>query len=280
MRLALLSDIHGNPLALDAVLADIQNQGEVDGYWVLGDFAALGYDPVTPLEKLVALPQASFTRGNTDRYVMTGDLPIQPERVLQDRTLLPQVIEAARSFSWTRGYLSATGWLDWLMNLPLEVRLTLPDGTRVLGVHASPGRDDGSGIQSTHSDNQLERRLASCEADLVLVGHTHIPLDRQVGKRRVINLGSISNPITPGLQATYALLDANEQGYRIQLREVDYDHEAVIKAIKSSRHPTPSFLIGFMRGERISSSDPGFFQAGRGAEKPKEKEATNISKQG
>ena len=76
MRLALFSDIHGNPLALDAVLADIQRQGEVDAYWVLGDFAALGYDPVTPLEYLIALPNASFTRGNTDRYVVTEDLPI------------------------------------------------------------------------------------------------------------------------------------------------------------------------------------------------------------
>ncbi|MHB8595802.1 MAG: metallophosphoesterase family protein [Ktedonobacteraceae bacterium] len=151
MRLAILSDIHGNPLALDAVLTDIQSQGKVDAYWVLGDFAALGYDPVTPLEKVTALPHASFTRGNTDRYVVTGDLPIQPERVLHDPTLLPQIIEAVRSFSWTRGYLSAAGWLDWLVNLPLKVRVTLPDSTRVLGVHASPGRDDGSGIQSTHS---------------------------------------------------------------------------------------------------------------------------------
>jgi len=271
MRLAILSDIHGNPLALDAVLTDIQNQGKVDVYWVLGDFAALGYDPVTPLEKVTALPHASFTRGNTDRYVVTGDLPVQPESVVQDPTLLPQVIEAVRSFSWTRGYLSATGWLGWLANLPLEVRLTLPDGTRVLGVHASPGRDDGSGIQSTHSDDQLERRLAACEADLVLVGHTHVSLDRQVGKRRVINLGSISNPVTPGLQATYALLDADEQGYAIQLRRVDYDQEAVIKAIEQSCHPTPSFLTSFMRGERVTSSDPGFFQAGRRAENQKEK---------
>src|SRR5882724_4463948 len=106
MRLAILSDIHGNPLALDAVLTDIQNQGKVDVYWVLGDFAALGYDPVTSLEKVTALPHASFTRGNTDRYVVTGDLPVQPESVVQDPTLLPQVIEAVRSFSWTRGYLS------------------------------------------------------------------------------------------------------------------------------------------------------------------------------
>jgi predicted phosphodiesterase len=271
MRLAILSDIHGNPVALDAVLADIQSQGEVDAYWVLGDFAALGYDPVTPLEKLTALSHASFTRGNTDRYVVTGDLPVQPEKALEDPALLPQVIEAARSFSWTRGYVSAAGWLDWLTNLPLEVRLTLPDGTRLLGVHASPGRDDGAGIQSKHSDGKLEQRLAGCEADLVIVGHTHVPLDRQVGRIHVINLGSISNPVTSGLQATYVLLDADVNGYSIQLRRVDYDREAVIKAIEQSRHPTPSFLIGFMRGERVTSSDPGFFQAGRHAENQGEK---------
>jgi len=121
MRLAMLSDIHGNPLALDAVLADIQSQGGVDTYWMLGDFAAPGYDPLAPLEKLAALPHASFTRGNTDRYVMTDDLPIPPEKALEDSALLPQIIELARSFSWARGYLSAAGWLDWLMNLPLEV---------------------------------------------------------------------------------------------------------------------------------------------------------------
>ena len=269
MRLAILSDIHGNPIALDAVLADILNQGEVDASWVLGDFAALGYDPVTPLEKLTALPHASFTRGNTDRYVVTEDLPLPPEKALEDPALLPQIIEATRSFSWTRGYLSAAGWLHWLSNLPLEVRLTLPDGTRLLGVHAAPGRDDGPGIQPNHSDEQLEQRLTGYEADVVIVGHTHVPMDRQVGKIRIINLGSVSNPITPGLQATYALLDADEYGYHIQIRRVGYDHEAVIKAIEQSRHPTPSFLMGFMRGERILSSDPGFFQAGRRAKNQK-----------
>jgi len=55
------------------------------------------------------------------------------------------------------------------------------------------------------------------------------------------------------------------------LRRVDYDREAVIKAIEQSRHPTPSFLIGFMRGERVTSSDPGFFQAGRHAKNRGEK---------
>ncbi|HLY29589.1 MAG TPA: metallophosphoesterase family protein [Ktedonobacterales bacterium] len=269
MRLVILSDIHGNPLALDAVLADIQRQGEIDAYWALGDFAALGYDPVTPLETITSLPHASFTRGNTDRYVVTEDLPVPPKKALEEPALLAQVIEATRSFSWTRGYVSAAGWLDWLTTLPLEVRLTLPDGTRVLGVHAAPGRDDGPGLHPKHSDGELEQRLAGCEAEVVIVGHTHVPMDRRVGGIRAINLGSVSNPVTPGLQATYVLLEADAQGYSIQLRRVEYDREAVIKAIEQARHPTPSFLIGLMRGERITPSDPGFFQAGRRAKNQK-----------
>jgi predicted phosphodiesterase len=256
MRLAVFSDVHGNPLALNAVL---------------GDFAAIGYDPVTPLETISALPHVSCTRGNTDRYVVTEDLPVSPEKALEEPALLPQVIEATRSFSWTRGYVSAAGWLDWLASLPLEVRLTLPDGTRVLGVHASPGRDDGPGLHPTHGDDDVAQRLAGCKADVVVVGHTHVPMDRQVGQRRVINLGSVSNPVTSGLQATYALLEADAEGHHIQLRRVDYDREAVIKAIELARHPASGFLIGLMRGERITSSDPGFFQAGRQAQNRKKR---------
>ena len=90
------------------------------------------------------------------------------------------------------------------------------------------------------------------------------------GTDHVVNLGSVSNPVTSGLQATYVLVDADEHGYNIQLRRVDYDREAVIHAIEQSHHPTSSFLIGFMRGERALSSDPGFFEAGRRAKNQKE----------
>src|SRR5262249_42231205 len=94
---------------------------------------------------------------------------------------------------------------------------------------------------STARANWRSDWLAGCEADVVIVGHTHVPLDRQIGSIRAINLGSVSNPVTPGLQATYVLLEADAQGYSIQLRRVEYDREAVIKAIEQARHPTPSF---------------------------------------
>ena len=75
MRLAVFSDVHGNLVALEAVLADIEAQGGVDGYWGLGDLAALGPEPVAVLERLAQLPNACFTRRNTERYVVTGQRP-------------------------------------------------------------------------------------------------------------------------------------------------------------------------------------------------------------
>src|SRR5687767_10140277 len=101
MRLALLSDTHGNPIAVDAVLEDVGAQGGVDRYWVLGDIVALGYDPVGVLERLTSLPNVRFLQGNTDRYVVTGERPYpQLADVAADSELLPRLVEVARTFAW------------------------------------------------------------------------------------------------------------------------------------------------------------------------------------
>lgn len=248
MRLALLSDVHGNPIALDAVLADIRAGGGADGYWLLGDFVAIGPEPIPVLDHITTLAEARFVRGNTDRYIVTGGRsPRAPTlaTVQTDPQQLATLIEIERSFSWTLGAVTATGWLPWLAALPLEQRLVLPDGTRLLGVHASPGCDDGAGIKVGMDDDALEAMLRNCHADLVVVGHTHIALDRLVGNTRVVNLGSVSNPPVGEPCASYALLDAERSGYRIEQRRVAYDGEAVIAAIHRSGHPTAAFLTHF-----------------------------------
>jgi predicted phosphodiesterase len=258
VRLALLSDIHGNPIALDAVLEDIQAQGGVDAHWVLGDLAAIGHDPLAALERLSALPNVCSVRGNTDRYLVTGERPGPTLEAAQaDPRLAPELVEVAGSFAWTQGYLTATGWLDWLAGLPLERRLTLPDGTRLLGVHARPGSDDNPGLHPALSDAELGALLAGCEADLVCVGHTHWPLDRRAGGVRAVNLGSVSNPMTPDLRASYVLLDADASGYRLQHRQVDYDRDAVIEALQRSRHPAGEFIISYFLGQRRPDWDTG-----------------------
>ena len=252
MRIALLSDIHGNPVALDAVLADAQSMA-VETYWVLGDIVAIGPEPVATLERLAGLSDVSYIRGNTDRYVVTGDGPPPSlDEAKADPELVALFAHVTASFAWTRGYISAHGWFDWLAGLPMERRLTLPDGTRLLGVHASPGRDDGEGIHPGRSDAELAELVAHCEADLVCVGHTHEPLNRRVGGVRVVNPGSVSNPLAPDLRASYAVIDATQQGYEINHRRVQYDNSAVVEAVRKSHHPAAEFIISHQLGHRQS----------------------------
>ena len=257
MRLALLADIHGNPIALDAVLADIQAQGGVDGFCFIGDYAALGYDPVTPLERMTALPEAVWVRGNTDRYTVSDALPPPTlEQTQADPALIPILVEVARSFAWTRGYVTASGWYDWLAALPLEHRLTLPDGTRVLLVHAAPGTDDGPGVTLATSPDDLRAMVSGCEADLVVVGHTHWPQDHRIDGVRLVNTGSVSNPWNADLRASYVLLDANPSGYQVSFRRVAYDVDAVIAHLRASRHAALDFILVFFEGRRYGDWIP------------------------
>lgn len=121
MRLALISDIHGNPIALDAVLRDISSQGAVTDYWVLGDLVAQGYDPSGVLARLAELPNAQFVRGNTDRYTLSGNKPVilamllgrhpTPKEVAAPipPELVPGYVITAQGLAWTHGALAATG---------------------------------------------------------------------------------------------------------------------------------------------------------------------------
>jgi predicted phosphodiesterase len=250
MLVALLSDIHGNLVALEAVLADIEQQGGVDAYWVLGDLVALGPDPVGVLERLITLPNVNVTRGNTDRYVCTG---VRPQPTLAEAqanpTLVPRLVEVAGQFAWAQGAVTAAGWFEWLDALPLEWRVTLPDGTRFLGVHAAPGTDDGWGIHPDLTDEALLQLLEGCEADLICTGHTHQPLERRLDNYQVVNLGSVSNPLPPDLRASYVLLQADSHGCEITHRRVEYDRKKVILQLEKIRHPGRTFLTRHFRGE-------------------------------
>lgn len=256
MRYALFADIHGNPIALDAVLADIEVQGGVDGYWVLGDIAPLGHDPAGAIERLVGLPQACFLQGNGDRYITTGALPRAALRnAVGDEARVQELVTGAKGLAWTQGYVTAAGQLDWLTALPTEQRTVLPDGTRMLAVHGIPG-DDETGITPTATDTELQHWLNGCAADLVFVAHTHWPLDRllpateHTSSLRVVNVGSVSNPIVPDLRASYALLDVHPSGHEIRLRSVPYDVGAVLAAIDRSQHPSTAFIRSYFLGER------------------------------
>jgi predicted phosphodiesterase len=248
--MALLADIHGNSIALDAVLADIDARGGADELWVLGDLAAIGPDPIGVLERLASQEGASILQGNTDRYLVTGERPYpQAVHARVDPSLWPGVVEVASSFAWTHGAVVATGWLPWLAALPRQRQALLPDGTRLLGVHIAPGRDEGRGVHPALSPAELASLTKGCEADLVCVAHTHWVMEAEVEGLRVVNVGSVSNPFPPDLRASYVLLEAEPGGIHLEHRRVSYDRQAVIAAVERIGHPDAGYIARHLRGE-------------------------------
>ncbi|MGC4105183.1 MAG: metallophosphoesterase family protein [Thermomicrobiales bacterium] len=252
MRIAVFSDVHGNTVALDAVLAAIAHESgpqPLDGYWIVGDLVALGPGPANAARTLASLPNARFVRGNTDRYVLAGNAPWLPDRIASvqgDGEALEGVLALNASFPWAAGAIATSGHDAWLRAIPLEVRVTLPDGTRVLLVHAAPGTDDGRGIDPEMTDAELAEALASADADLVIVGHTHVPLDRTVEVDgltvRVHNLGSVSLPGTDEHRAMWTLLTADETGYALERRFAAYDIARMKAMFDTVHHPAADAL--------------------------------------
>ena len=249
MRLGIVSDVHGNDVALRAVLADAANC-QVDRWWVLGDLVLSGPRPVETLELLRSLPGVEMLRGNTDRYVLTGEQP-PPHATAADAIRSVELVERyglmAAGIGWTRGALTQAGLLGALTELPGRLRLSLPDGTRLLGVHASPAADSGRGISPDISDSELGPLLAGCDADLVIGGHTHRAVDRMVNGIRAVNPGSTGIPLRPG-QADWLLLDSN--GLKVELRSVPFDVDAVVRDLRARLHPNAEFLEAVLTGAR------------------------------
>ncbi len=249
MKIALLSDIHGNEIALNAVLEHVKEQGGVDAHWVLGDYAALGPAPAATLEMLKALPNAKFIRGNTDRYTVTGDRPPSTpthEEIVANPKLIDRALGIGANFAWTLGAVTNTGWLDWMKALPVQFSETLPDGTRVLCVHARPGLDDGPGFDGMSAD-EIRPLLEDVDADLLIVGHTHVPYKIEVDDKIIVNPGSISNHLDEDKRAKYAILHTDESGYEIEFHRVAYDVEKVIVTLDEIDHPAKELIKNYLR---------------------------------
>jgi predicted phosphodiesterase len=228
-RLAVISDIHGNSLALKAVLADLDAQGGDAHLIVLGDLVVYGPDPGGVLALLRKREPAFYVGGNTDRYLVEG-------RYRDSMSQPGWQAEVLSSFPWTARQLGIAG-LRSLAGLPPTQLLYFGRGHIVLATHGSP-RDDEETVSADTSDAELVAMFGELPYNLLLCAHTHRPLDRTVAGRRVVNVGSVGLPFDGDPRAGYALIDLQPGGgYQVTLRRVAYDVEAVVQQMLAVDHP-------------------------------------------
>jgi predicted phosphodiesterase len=229
-RLAVLADIHGNSIALRAVMADLARQGGADAVIILGDLAVFGPDPIGVLNLLRQIGSAFHVRGNTDRYLVKGNYPSQPDGTgWQSQTLA--------SFRWTARELGRTG-LNFLASLPARQLLRLSPQHTILAVHGSP-RSDEEDIRPDTPVAELVPMVNGQAYNLLLCAHTHLPCDRMAAGRRVVNAGSVGLPFDGDPRASYVLVNLRPGGeYFIAFRRVSYDIEQVVRQLVAFNHPT------------------------------------------
>jgi len=235
MKLAVLADVHGNGEALHAVLADVARRGGADHLLVLGDIALLGPDPGEVVELLLAW-DAIAVFGNADRFLLDTDW----------RTLEPEGEEerADRALClWALGRLGQDAE-GWLRALPFERTLVLA-GQRILLVHGSP-RSEREEIRRDTPDDSVREMIAGVQADLVLYGHTHEPLDRVVEGVRLINPGAVGYPQGEEASARYLLLTWDGE-WQVEFCRVQYDVEATIARLMAAQRPYRLWLVEMLR---------------------------------
>jgi predicted phosphodiesterase len=200
---ALLYDIHGNLPALEAVLADA---GDADEFLLGGDYATAGAWPRETVERLKELPNATWIRGNADRWLVDRHDAPAPIDAIAERTaeLLGEELVAE------------------LSGLP---ETTVIDGT--LYCHASPQSDMRSFLPEPHE--QDAELLMGVDARRVVFGHTHVAFGRAgFGGIALVNPGSVGMPWDGDHRAAYAVL--GDQG--VELRRVEYDWRAAVEAVR------------------------------------------------
>lgn len=212
MRVAAISDIHGNLPALEAVLTEVRLE-RLDVMVFCGDVAS-GPMPAETIDVLMTLRDARFVRGNADRGLIEefdgkarGEMPG------------PFVDWCAKQISRRHR--------DFLASFEDKIEIDGVDGLgRVLFCHATP-RNDMDVMTVETPVERVRILLAGVDATVVVCGHTHMQFDRMVDRVRVVNAGSVGMPY--GLPGAYwAML-----GPQVELRNTAYDRDGAAKRIRA-----------------------------------------------
>lgn len=230
MRILLIADIHANYEALETVLAI-----PYDRAICLGDIVDYGPDPDKCID-LLRMKGIPVIRGNHDNAVAF-------KVDCQCGYKYKHLSVATREYTWD---ILDRPRMEYLQKLPLLIREEI-GGKRLYLTHASP-RSMFEYIKPETADeevrNMIDEAAEPLEADFLIVGHSHIPMNRKLGNLTIINPGSVGQPRDGDPRASCAIFDT-ENG-KVENLRLDYDIDAVCTKIKE-RMPHADELIAILR---------------------------------
>lgn len=222
MRIAIISDIHGNQIALEAVLADLSRQPAIDQIVIAGDLCLNGPCPREVLSTLQQL-NVPVIQGNVDNDLVTHNGKKGPKK--------QAVIE------WTRERIGQAN-LDYLAALPFSYLVKNEAGSDLLVVHANPINQEDA-LFPTTPDNKLEDLLGKLPPNIgaLAFGHYHVAYQRRWRNMILVDSGSCGLPRDGDIRAAYAILTWNDTQWEAEHKRIKYDQKSVIKQLKQCGIP-------------------------------------------
>lgn len=225
MRIALVSDIHANLPALEAVLAHAREQG-VEALWNLGDQVGYGAFP----EQVVARLRRQYSLSTLGRF----DRQVVRFKKRKEKWHRSKGIEEYLALEWAYEQLSNKS-RKYLRFLTQEIRMQVR-GKRVLLTHGTPGAEEGYLTPET-PDKVLAKIAREAKADLILCGGSHQAFARTVEGVWFVNPGSAGLPTDGDRRASYAILEIGPEEIQVAPHRLDYDLEPLLAELR--RHNLP-----------------------------------------
>jgi putative phosphoesterase len=244
-RIAVLSDIHGNSIALEAVQKELKRE-KPDFVLVAGDLVLNGPDPNGAIDALRALEADGgfIVSGNTDIAVADFDYGAA---FPQYQDGVPEAITAAAE--WAHDELGDEQ-LAWLRRLPAERRIRAGEDQLVLVVHASPGSQT-RGFDQALDANVIFERAAATDARVICVGHTHLPEVRDLGWKVIVNSGSAGYVFDGDPTASWAMVTVEGTEVSAQIRRTEFDVLTVANAISARGLPGDVYRAATVRTGKL-----------------------------
>jgi len=244
-RIAVLSDIHGNSVALEAVQKELKRE-KPDFVLVAGDLVLNGPDPNGAIDALRALESDGgfIVSGNTDIAVADFDYGAA---FPQYQDGVPEAITAAAE--WAHDELG-DDQLAWLRRLPAERRIRAGDDQLILVVHASPGSQT-RGFDQALDANVIFERAAATDARVICVGHTHLPEVRDLGWKVIVNGGSAGYVFDGDPTASWAMVTVDGAEVSAQIRRTEFDVLSVANAISARGLPGDVYRAATVRTGKL-----------------------------